>query len=183
MRSILVSNSVKQVLNSVEQCHEHVLNSVKQCHKPVINQSNGRAKPSGLNKPVWDPEMPLCSSTPRFSYRCPKTAICTCPSGTQHGTAATLGTVQRPGRVLGTGILGGYWEGYTGTGVLPSHTARGGLSSQRSGPGSPQGLEWWGTEAGRTGGAADGPHPPGPVSHPAGAFSGTILRLAPPPDQ
>ena len=58
-------------------------------------QSNGRVIPLRLYKPVWDPELPVCSSTPRFSYEGAKTAVrdvCAVP-------------------VLGTSVVRGYGYG------------------------------------------------------------------------
>ena len=52
-----VHNSVKQVLNSVNQDHnsvKQVLNSVKLSIKETKTQSNGRVNLLNLNKPAWD---------------------------------------------------------------------------------------------------------------------------------
>ena len=65
-----VPETVKQVLNSVKQVLNTVkpwLNSAKTVPKQCQNQSNGRANSVNLNKPVRDPDLRVCSDTPRFS--------------------------------------------------------------------------------------------------------------------
>ena len=60
----------------------------------------------------------MCSATPRFSYRCPKCAVPVVP----RVLVVVYGGASVRVRALGTGILGGYLEGYTG--VLPTHCPR-----------------------------------------------------------
>ena len=102
----------------------------------------------------------MCSDTPRFSFRCPETVICTCPGGQVSPPAATSrGAVPGYRRV-------GYQGGYTGVGTrvgVPGEyypAARGEVQNQRSGPaGSCREPEWWVLELGRTWGRRRYPEP------------------------
>ena len=101
----------------------------------------------------------MCSSTPRFSYRGSKTAICACPAGT---------TPCRRGRAVQgcTGVGYGDWVG--GAGVYPGTqpAARGEVQIQRSGPRRPcKGRSGWYLELGRP--ARPGTTPAGPGRSPA----------------
>ena len=84
-----VLNSVKQVLNSVKQ----VLNTVKTEVKLRSNPVKRPCKPSHLYKPAWDPELPVCSTTPRFSYGMPKVTVSSSP----HCSTGGPGRVYRGG--------------------------------------------------------------------------------------
>ena len=77
-------------------------------------------------------------------------------------------------------VLGGYWEGlYRCTTQLLEE----GPVTSGAGPGSPTGAGVGGLQEPDVRGAADGPHPAGPVGPPLVALPGTILRLAPPQGQ
>ena len=78
----------------------------------------------------------MCSTTPRFSYVCPKMVICACPAGP---TLVLVGGATRQvyqGGYTRVGIRGGYREGYTGY-YPPS--ARGSPRPSGAGPDGPAG--------------------------------------------
>ena len=78
----------------------------------------------------------------------PETVICACPSSPVHGGNPRCNTAGRALAAGGTGILGGYWEGYTGYGgVLPTHRARRSYTSE-AGPVGPAGPGVGGCRAG-----------------------------------
>ena len=62
-----------------------------------------------LNKPAWDPEIGVCSDTPRFSYKGPKTAV-RAGSLVVHAGVRARGGVRVWDRV---GIPGGLYRGGT----------------------------------------------------------------------
>ena len=96
----------------------------------------------------------MCSITPRFSYRCPKTRVRAVPGCTRE--VAQLGTA-------------GSWVGWAG--VVPTqHAARGGPTMRNVHPGAAccgctGGIVGPGVP-GTAAGTGYGTHPPGPVGHP-----------------
>ena len=103
-----------------------------------------------------------------------ETVICACPSDPVHRVRARYqhvhGSMYGPRTGIGTGIPGGYMEGYTGYPPTRSQTARGGCRSQRSGPVAPAGGGVVGICA-RTYWDRPSCAPAHPPTHPCGARS------------
>ena len=105
LRSIL--RSIWSILSKTGTKHGQF--SVKQVLNMVKTQSNGRVNQYIEYKPVRDPEYPVCSYTPRFSYSVLKPAVSTvghCSNG--HVQAGCTGGVWYWGRVYGRAIPGYY---------------------------------------------------------------------------
>ena len=130
----------------------------------VINPVKRPCKYHIQYKPAWDPEKAVCSSTPRFSYRCPKVTVEAFPRCTRE-VVQPCGAVVQAGWVYRVGIAG--WVlGSAIPGTQPRCSRR--SQVQRSGPRKPQ----WGWSGWYLGPGVPGSvrrrgrlltHPPGPV--------------------
>ena len=127
-----------------------------------------------VNKPVWDPELALCSYTPRFSYRCPKLAVHGVAQGCSTGVHAVR---EGPGGAdwVGTRVgIPGYYQAPTDQG--PEHAKR--RQVQRSGPRNPlQGGGVGGTCCSAPRARPPSPHPSGPVGPALQALPGAGWAL------
>ena len=121
-----VLNLVKQVLNSVKQVPnlvKQVLNSVKPVLISLKTQSNGRVNLNPMTNRPRDPETGVCSTTPRFSYRCLKLGVRTVSTRVSDVYRQwCTGWVYRAG--MGLGWVGG--------GVIPGTQHQGTRCSRRA---------------------------------------------------
>ena len=108
----------------------------------------------------------MCSHTPRFSYGCSETAICTCPTGASDGRSAGDGRVYGPRWVPGWVYRVGRGRGNTGT--QPALLGERLVTAKRAPEAPTRGWSGWSLSSGAR--TAPGPPLRGPVGTPAGSL-------------